>query len=90
MNGIQFLEKLLPARRRPQLPVIILTAQPDEKRIARAYALGAAGFIHKPLNLPQNLQKLQNYLDLLQLPLRVWPIAGVRGTEVLLPRGESL
>lgn len=68
-DGFAFLEAL---RRDPALapvPVLLLSSCMQEEPIRRAYQLGALGYVGKPLNHPPNLRTLQNYLDLLQIPI---------------------
>lgn len=47
MSGLQLLRRL--AASRPRLPVLLVTAWPDAGERSRALALGAAGYLPKPL-----------------------------------------
>ncbi len=81
MDGLAFLRELQTLMGRTTIPVILLTSSMNEQKIRQAYQLGAAGFVNKPLSAPQNLQKLQNYLDLLQIPITVWPYGHIPSSE---------
>ncbi|MDQ7051415.1 MAG: response regulator [candidate division KSB1 bacterium] len=81
MDGLSFLRELRTLLGRTTIPVILLTSSMDEQKIRQAYQFGAAGFVNKPLSAPQNLQKLQNYLDLLQIPITVWPYGHILSSE---------
>ncbi len=83
MDGLSFLQQLQKLLGRASLPVILLTSNMNEEKIRQAYQLGAAGFVSKPLSAPQNLQKLQNYLDLLQIPLTIWPYSHIPSSETV-------
>lgn len=76
MNAVAFLEHLW-KKNLPRFPVLLLSASTTEEELQQAYEAGVAGYLAKPLGTPENLQRLQNYLDLLQIPLRVWPYANV-------------
>ena len=49
-TGISALERLKGAGRTSHIPVIILTASTDPAVEAKALALGAAAFLHKPVD----------------------------------------
>ena len=48
LSGVELLEVV--KTRRPGIPVIIMTAYPEEMVRARSIAKGAAGFLAKPFN----------------------------------------
>ncbi|KAA3613712.1 MAG: hypothetical protein DWQ05_15645 [Calditrichaeota bacterium] len=54
-------------------PILLLCDDIDPEELQDAYAAGIAGFIPSPLKLELNLRRMQNYFDLLQIPLQVWP-----------------
>jgi CheY-like chemotaxis protein len=62
MDGLELLRRV--KQRRPDLPVMIVTAYGDDERRRRASALGAAEFIAKPVDF-----------DLLKAQLRQLPSA---------------
>ena len=84
LDGLEFLKIYHDHYSRMDSPVILLTSSMNEKDVREAYRLGAAGYIAKPLNLSHNLRKLQNYLDMLQIPLTVWPCSQISNTEGIL------
>lgn len=73
LPGEGFLRKLKNIEHTGAFPVILLTSAMNEAEIRAAYEAGAAGYIPKPLSAEHNLQRLQNYLDLLQIKIAVWP-----------------
>lgn len=48
MDGLALLSEI--KRRRPELPVVMVTAYGDERRMQRAEDLGAADFLAKPVD----------------------------------------
>lgn len=54
-------------------PIFLLDNDCDSDQLVSAYQNGLAGYIPKPLKLELNLRRLQNYFDLMQIPLQVWP-----------------
>lgn len=69
MDGFVFLDTMRREFITAPVPVLLLTSCMQDEPIRRAYQLGAFGYIGKPISLPANLHKLQNYLDLLQIPI---------------------
>ena len=57
MDGLALLREI--KRRRPELPVMMVTAYGDEERRGRADEYGAAEFITKPVDFPSLKQQLQ-------------------------------
>ena len=57
MDGLALLHEI--KRRRPDLPVMMVTAYGDEERRRRAREYGAVEFITKPVDFPSLKQQLQ-------------------------------
>jgi len=57
MDGLQLLGEI--KHKRPELPVMMVTAYGDEERRRRADEFGAAEFITKPVDFPSLKQQLQ-------------------------------
>jgi adenylate cyclase len=61
MDGFQVMESLKEIETDGYLPVLVLTAQPDQK--LRALAAGARDFISKPFDLAEVLLRVHNMLE---------------------------
>jgi CheY-like chemotaxis protein len=59
MDGLQLLREV--KRRRPALPVIMITAYDDEQRRRTAVEFGAADFLNKPIDFDQLKQRIQAF-----------------------------
>jgi len=57
MDGLQLLDEI--KQRRPDLPVMMVTAYGDDERRRRAEQLGASEFITKPVDFTQLKQRLR-------------------------------
>ena len=57
MDGLELLGKI--KHRRPDLPVIMVTAYSDDERRRRARELGASEFITKPVDFDQLKEQLR-------------------------------
>ena len=68
MDGFQVMEKLKEIEPSGYLPVLVITAQPEEK--LRALKSGARDFISKPFNLAEVLVRVQNLLQVRLLNLQ--------------------
>jgi adenylate cyclase len=68
MDGFQVMEKLKEVEPSGYLPVLVITAQPEEK--LRALKSGARDFISKPFNLAEVLVRVQNLLQVRLLNLQ--------------------
>lgn len=60
-NGFQVMEGLKEIEAESYLPVLVITAQPDEK--LRALKAGAKDFVSKPFDLAEVLVRVQNLLE---------------------------
>ena len=58
MNGLELLREI--KTRRPDLPVMMVTAYGDDERRGLASEYGAAEFITKPIDLPTLLDRLRS------------------------------
>jgi len=61
LDGFQVMEGLKDVEAAGYLPVIVITAQPDEK--LRALKAGAKDFISKPFDLAEVLARVHNFLE---------------------------
>lgn len=68
MDGFQVMENLKEIETSGYLPVLVITAQPEEK--LRALKSGARDFISKPFNLAEVLVRVQNLLEVNLLNLQ--------------------
>ena len=68
MDGFQVMESLREIETTGYLPVLVITAQPEEK--LRALKSGARDFISKPFNLAEVLVRVQNLLEVRLLNLQ--------------------
>src|ERR1041384_606448 len=57
IDGLQLLDEIKP--RRPDLPVMMVTAYGDDERRKRAQELGAVEFISKPVDFAQLKERLR-------------------------------
>ena len=57
MDGLELLGEI--KQRRPDLPVMMVTAYGDDERRRRASELGASEFINKPVDFDQSKESLQ-------------------------------
>ena len=57
MDGLELLGKI--KHRRPDLPVVMVTAYGDDERRRRAHELGASEFITKPVDFEQLREQLR-------------------------------
>ncbi len=76
-DGLDFLQQIRTTMPEFSAPVFLLTAEMSEDRIQQVYRLGIAGYIPKPVHDAGNLKRLQNYFDLLAIPMRVWPYCNI-------------
>ncbi len=56
MDGLALLGEI--KRRRPELPVVMVTAYGDDRRMRRAEELGAAAFLGKPVDFDELKRRL--------------------------------
>jgi CheY-like chemotaxis protein len=75
MDGLTLLHEI--KERRPDLPVIMVTAYGDEERRQRASEYGAADFITKPVDFEQFIKVVRSIEDfwftVVKLPCRAKP-----------------
>jgi two-component system, NtrC family, sensor kinase len=64
MDGYIFLSRIMSRKETSQIPVIIVSARNDDAAIRKAYTLGAAGFMTKPIIISELLEKVQYFLTL--------------------------
>jgi adenylate cyclase len=83
MDGFQVMESLKEIEKDGYLPVLVLTAQPDQK--LRALKAGARDFVSKPFDLAEVLARVHNLLEVRLLHQRELALAQ-ETQESLLPR----
>jgi DNA-binding response OmpR family regulator len=62
-GGLKLLEKLRASLKTASIPVLVVTADTASDLPARATALGARGFLHKPLDLAHLVDSVRPHLD---------------------------
>lgn len=67
MDGFQVLENLRDLRQQSFVPVLVLTAEPDEDMCVRALGAGATDFLQKPMKVAEALVRIQNLLQVRML-----------------------
>ncbi|MGZ5008564.1 MAG: response regulator [Methylobacter sp.] len=72
MNGSEFLAVIKADERFKSIPVVVLTTSDVEKDVVLSYELGAAGYITKPVDMPQFIKAVQQvgeyWFSLVRLP----------------------
>ncbi|MDP1772911.1 MAG: response regulator [Methylobacter sp.] len=72
MNGSEFLTAIKADERFSGIPVVVLTTSDFEKDVICSYQLGAAGYITKPMDMPQFIKAIQQigeyWFSLVRLP----------------------
>jgi CheY-like chemotaxis protein len=63
MGGKEFLRQIKSDEILKQIPVIILTTSNSERDVLDSYKLQAAGYIHKPVNLSEFKQVMEEIED---------------------------
>ena len=63
MGGKEFLKQIKSDEILKQIPVIILTTSNSERDVLDSYKLQAAGYIHKPVNLSEFKQVMEEIED---------------------------
>jgi len=60
-DGRQLLEELNGSPRRPTVPMVILSTSNNPRDVAGCYRLGAAGYLCKPLDLDDFVEKIRHF-----------------------------
>ena len=71
MDGVRFREEQLKSAEIADIPVAVMTADPDGKK--KVASLNIAGFLRKPLQIPSLLELIQRVLEPSGLPSRSTP-----------------
>lgn len=71
MDGFQVLENLRDLRQLSFVPVLVLTAEPDDSICVRALGAGATDFLQKPMKISEALVRIQNLLQIRYLQLEL-------------------
>jgi len=67
MDGFAVLENLRDIRQSSFVPVLVLTAEPDQDMCVRALGAGATDFLQKPMNIAEGLVRIKNLLQIRHL-----------------------
>ncbi len=63
MDGLQFLAAMKSSPERRRIPVVMITTEGGETKVAEAVRLGAAGYVRKPFTADQIKEKLAGFLE---------------------------
>jgi two-component system chemotaxis response regulator CheY len=63
MDGLQLLAALKTSERLGRVPVVMITTEGGEAKVAEAVRLGAAGYVRKPFTADQIKEKLAGILE---------------------------
>ncbi|HXK04378.1 MAG TPA: response regulator [Verrucomicrobiae bacterium] len=63
MDGLQLLKSLKSAEEWRNVPVVMITTEGGETKVAEAVRLGAAGYVRKPFTADQIKEKLAGILE---------------------------
>lgn len=63
MDGLQLLKSLKEAEEWRNVPVVMITTEGGETKVAEAVKLGAAGYVRKPFTADQIKEKLAGILE---------------------------
>ncbi len=63
MDGLQFLAALKSSAESRHIPVVMITTEGGETKVAEAVRLGAAGYVRKPFTADQIKEKLAGLLE---------------------------
>jgi len=69
MDGFEICERAKADEATRQIPIIFLTAQPQPASVAKAMALGAAGYLVKPFDPIKIIDQINEALARVQSPL---------------------
>ncbi|HWQ08642.1 MAG TPA: response regulator [Holophaga sp.] len=72
MDGLETLDLIRKAPHTKHLPVVIMTTSREERDVAASYALGANGYVQKPVEF-EEFEHAVHYLGLYWLILNVAP-----------------
>jgi putative two-component system response regulator len=62
LNGIDFISRLRAVPGRQEMPILMVTANPDRKVLYKALEVGATDFLHKPLDTAELGARMRNML----------------------------
>jgi two-component system, chemotaxis family, chemotaxis protein CheY len=68
MDGLQLLAALKASAQHRHIPVVMITTEGGETKVAEAVKLGASGYVRKPFTADQIKEKLAGFLEV-ALPL---------------------
>ncbi|MGA3095949.1 MAG: response regulator [Bryobacteraceae bacterium] len=67
MDGLQFLAAVKSSSERRHVPIIMITTEGGETKVAEAVRLGASGYVRKPFTADQIKEKLVGFLEVAPL-----------------------
>ena len=53
MDGLEFVRRVRTDLQRPELPIIIISTRGSEEQVAKGLAMGASGYLSKPISMTQ-------------------------------------
>jgi len=63
MDGLTFLQKIKVMEKLRRIPVVVLTTSSAERDVLASYDYGAAGFVVKPMEVPQFMEVIRTLKD---------------------------
>lgn len=63
LDGFEVMKLLKEIEKESYIPVLVLTAQTDDKTQKQALKLGAKDFLHKPFNIEETLARIHNLIE---------------------------
>lgn len=90
LNGIDFITQLRAAPGRAEMPILMVTANPDKKVLYRALEAGATDFLHKPLDTAELNARVRNMLAIRRSHLALAGRAAELAEEVRKATAEIL
>ncbi len=67
MDGLQFLAAVKSSPERRHVPMVMITTEGGETKVAEAVRLGASGYVRKPFTADQIKEKLVGFLEVAPL-----------------------
>lgn len=62
MDGLEFVRRVRTELQRSDLPIIIISTKGSEEQVEKGLAMGASGYLAKPISMPQLRELVSNLL----------------------------
>jgi CheY-like chemotaxis protein len=62
MDGLEFVHRVRTELNRGDLPIIIISTKGSEEQVEKGMAMGASGYLSKPISMPQLRELVSNLL----------------------------